>query len=54
MKQPLFPLSAFKYDKKIIEIREVVRVEMFAIIHCAVVKGAKTNKNWSLAKIYFV
>ena len=32
MKQPLFPLSAFKYDKKIVEIREVVRVEMSAII----------------------
>ena len=37
MKQPLFPLSAFKYDKKIIEIREVVRVEMSAIIHCAMI-----------------
>ena len=35
MKQPLFPLSAYEYDKKIIEIREVLRVEKFAIIHCA-------------------
>ena len=35
MKQSLFPLSAFKYDEKIIEIREVMTVEMSAIIHCA-------------------
>ena len=38
MKQPLFPLSAFKFDKKIIEIREVVRVEKSAIIQCALVQ----------------
>ena len=37
MKQPLLPLSAFKYDKKIIEIREVVRVEKSAVIHCAMI-----------------
>ena len=35
MKQLLFPWVAFRYDKKLIEIREWVRVEKSEIIHCA-------------------
>ena len=42
VKQPLFPFSALKYDKKIIEIREVLRVEMSAIIH----------RQWISSKFY--
>ena len=41
LRQPPFQLSTFKYDKNIIEIREMERVEKSAIIHCAL-KGL----NW--------
>ena len=48
IKRPLFPLSAFKYDKRIIEIREVVRVEKSAIIHCAMFKRRKIRPFFSI------
>ena len=39
IKKTLFSWAAFRYDKIIIEIREWVRVEKSAIIHCALVKS---------------
>ena len=46
MKKPLFPLVAFRYDKIIIEIREWVRAEKSAIIHCAMGDKLVRETNW--------
>ena len=50
MKQLLFPWAAFRYLKKIIEIREWVRNEKSAIIHCAMARSYY-RKTYSKLKI---
>ena len=45
IKKTLFPWAAFKYDKIIIEIRELVRVEKSAIIHCSMMEGGSLTSN---------